>query len=60
VSASDIIKTSLSQWGLTELYGDVDRLMKEGLSEDAINVELQNTTAYKQRFAANDARTRPG
>lgn len=60
MSATDIIKQALSQWGLTELYADVDRLMREGLSDDAINVELQQTGAYKKRFAANEARVAKG
>lgn len=60
MSASQIIQQQLTQWGLTELFGDVDRLMKEGLSDDAINVELQNTQAYKTRFAGNEARVKAG
>lgn len=59
-SASQIIKQQLAQWGLTELYGDVDRLIKEGIGEDAIGVQLQQSDAYKRRFAANEARVSKG
>ena len=59
-TASQIIKEALRQWGLEELYADVDKLIKEGLSEDAINVELQQTDAYKQRFRANQERINRG
>lgn len=60
MSASEIIKEALRQWGLTELYGDVDRLIKEGLDENGINYRLQQTEAYKRRFAANDQRIKAG
>lgn len=59
-SASDIIKQALAQWGLSELGADVDRLFREGLSDDAVNLELQRTDAYKRRFAGNEARTKAG
>jgi hypothetical protein len=59
-SASAIIKAQLSQWGLSDLYADVDRLSKDGLGEDAINVQLQQTDAYKRRFAANLERQAKG
>ena len=60
MSASEIIKGALQQWGLTELYGDVDALIKEGLDEAAINVRLQQTEAYKRRFVANEQRIKAG
>lgn len=59
-SASEIIKAQLAQWGLTDLYGDVDRLIKDGLGQDAISVQLQQTDAYKRRFAANEERVKKG
>lgn len=60
MSASAIIKEALAQWGLAELYADVDRLIKEGLSEDGIFYELQQTSAYKARFRANEERVKNG
>lgn len=59
-SASAIIKQALADWGLSELFDDVDRLLREGLSEDAVNVALQQTEAYRQRFAANEDRLAKG
>jgi hypothetical protein len=57
---SQILKRQLTEWGLTDLFADVDRLIKEGLGEDAINVQLQQTDAYKRRFAANEQRIARG
>lgn len=59
-TASQIIKDQLSQWGLTELYSDVDRLIKDGLGQEAVAVQLQQTDSYKRRFAANEERTKRG
>lgn len=59
-SASTIIQQQLSQWGLDTLAGDVNDLIRQGYGTDAITLQLQQTTAYKQRFAANDARVKNG
>lgn len=59
-SAQAIIRGFLQQWGLTELYSDVDRLIKDGLGTDAITLRLQETDAYQRRFAANKAREKAG
>lgn len=60
MSAAAIIKKALSEWGLSELHSDVDRLIKEGLADDAITFELQQTSAWKRRFAANEQRVKNG
>lgn len=59
-SAQAIIRGYLKTWGLSELYGDVDRLLKDGLDAEAVVLRLQQTDAYKLRFKANDARLAKG
>jgi hypothetical protein len=59
-SASAIINWYLREWGLLELSADVDRLIKEGIGEDAIVIGLRDTPAYKKRFRANDIRQAAG
>lgn len=59
-SAADILRQMLQQWGIPELYNDAMRLIKQGLDENAILIQLQETSAYKQRFSANDARKKAG
>lgn len=59
-SAQAIIRGFLQQWGLGELYNDVDRLIKDGLGQDAIVLRLQETDAYQRRFAGNKAREAAG
>lgn len=59
-SARDILADQLRQWGLDELSSDLDRLIKEGLDAPAITIQLQETQAYKQRFAANEIRRQKG
>jgi hypothetical protein len=59
-TASQIIAAQLAEWGLGTLAGRVNDLIREGLSNDAITLRLAATDEYKQRFAANDARTKKG
>lgn len=59
-SASAIINGYLQQWGLTSLAPDVDRLIKDGLGQDSITLQLQQTKAYQDRFAGNTERTKKG
>jgi hypothetical protein len=55
-----IIQNQLSQWGLDSLTGTVNDLIRQGYGTDAITLQLQATPAYKQRFAANEARVKAG
>lgn len=48
------------QYGLDTLAPKIVEFVQNGFSADTIAIELQNTTEYKQRFAANDARLRAG
>lgn len=59
-TASAIIKAQLQQWGLESLAGTLNDLIRQGLGADAITLQLQQTDAYKQRFAANDVRIKNG
>jgi hypothetical protein len=59
-SARQVLQDTLNEWGLGTLYGDVDSLIKEGLDQSAVLLQLQNTDAYKQRFAANEQRRQKG
>lgn len=60
IAASEVIRAQLAQWGVSELYNDALNLIKQGLGTDAIVVELQNTDAWKKRFAANEIRKSKG
>lgn len=59
-SAKKILIDQLTQWGLEELVPDVDRLIKEGLDAPAVTLQLQETEAYRRRFAANEQRRQKG
>lgn len=59
-SASAIIQQQLSAWGLDSLVPDLNTLIRQGLQPDAIVLKLQDTDAYKQRFAANQLRIKNG
>lgn len=59
-TASRIIKAQLTDWGVAELYDDAVKLIRQGLGTDAIILQLQDTNAYKVRFAANEDRRKAG
>jgi hypothetical protein len=59
-TAKTILLDQLRQWGLEELSGDLDRLIKDGLDAPAITIQLSETAAYKSRFAANEIRRQKG
>lgn len=59
-SASAIIQAQLDQWGLSSLTDSVNSLIRQGYGSDAITLQLQQTDAYKQRFAANQQRVSKG
>lgn len=60
VTASEIIKQQLSQWGLDTLAPKVGDLIRQGLGNDAITLQLEATPEYKARFAGNAARVAKG
>lgn len=59
-NALDVLKAQLTDWGIESLYPDVVGFVTAGYSTDTINIRLQQTEAYKTRFAANDARKQQG
>jgi hypothetical protein len=59
-SAIAFFKAQLARWGISELAGDAQRLIMQGVGEDSIQLELENTPAYKKRFAANELRRKAG
>lgn len=59
-SASQVLRDLLNRWGIGDLYTDAMALIKQGLSESAIVVQLQDTEAYKRRFAGNELRRKAG
>lgn len=54
------IVNTLKTYGLESLAADVLAFIQQGYSEDTINILLQETKAYKQRFVANEARRKAG
>jgi hypothetical protein len=59
-SASQVLRDLLNKWGIGQLYTDAMALMKQGLSENAIVIQLQDTDAYRKRFAGNELRRKAG
>lgn len=59
-SAIAWFKALLTSWGIAELVPDAQKLVLQGLGSDAITLQLQQTAAYKKRFAANDIRVKKG
>lgn len=61
-SAQAILTSQLAQWGINGLDVDLGNLIKEygSSNTDAILLNLKNTPAYQQRFAANAARVKAG
>lgn len=59
-SAIAWFKAQLGQWGIGELAGDAQKLIMQGLGADAVTLQLEQTAAYKKRFAANDIRRKAG
>jgi hypothetical protein len=54
------ITEMLKAYGLETLAASVLGFIQQGYSSDTIGVLLQNTDAYKQRFAANESRRQQG
>lgn len=50
----------LQEWRLESLAGDLQRFIEQGYSAARAELELQETTAWKQRFAGNEERRKRG
>jgi hypothetical protein len=59
-SALDWAKSILTQWGLPELLPDLTKFLKDGMGQDQLTFALQDTQAYKTRFAGNELRKKAG
>src|SRR3954462_15548006 len=59
-SALAWFKAQLTQWGIASLVPDAQKLVTQGLSADTVLLQLQETDAYKKRFAGNALRTKAG
>ena len=60
VSAYTLLKNEFSKYGLDALVPDLQTLISEGYSPSEFSLALQNTDAYKKRFAANQDRINKG
>lgn len=56
----DIISYYLGQWGLSSLIPTVTQLGQTGAGSDQINLTLQQTPEWQQRFAGNAGRVAAG
>jgi hypothetical protein len=59
-SAYDFLFEQFSQYGLGSLVEDIKGLVESNVSPSEFTIRLRQTPAYKQRFAANDARVKAG
>ena len=59
-SAYDILYNEFNKYGLGSLVEDVKYLLQSNVSPSQFAIELQNTKAYQQRFAANQDRIKAG
>lgn len=54
------IEAQLKQWDLGSLADTIADYIKQNYSSDTINILIQDTPAFKTRFAANEARRAKG
>ena len=59
-SAYDLLYQQFNQYGLGSLVEGIKNLIQENVSPSEFAIRLQNTDAYKQRFAANQDRIKQG
>jgi hypothetical protein len=59
-SAYDILYNQFNQYGLGSLVEDIKYLIQSNVSPSQFSLELQNTKAYQNRFAANKDRIAKG
>lgn len=58
--AATALTSIFKNYGLESLAPKILSYVQNGMSADTIAIELQNTSEYKQRFSANDARIKAG
>ena len=59
-SAYDLLLAEFNKYGLGSLVEGIKGLIQENVSPSEFAIRLQNTDAYKQRFAANQDRIKQG
>ena len=59
-SAYNILYKKFSEYGLGSLVQDVEKYVKDGLSEDELTLRLRETPSYQLRFGANKQRIAKG
>lgn len=59
-NAYNMLLQMLRGWGLESLAPEVLRLLQDGYSQDQVPILLQDTEAYKTRFAGNELRRKAG
>jgi len=59
-SASDLLRQTLTSWGLTSLLPHLQDYLTKGYDSTTINLYLQDTPEWKQRFAGNELRKAKG
>lgn len=59
-SAYDLLYEQFNQYGLGSLVEGIKGLIQDNVSPSEFAIRLQNTDAYKQRFAANQDRIKQG
>lgn len=59
-SAYDELKQVLASWGLSSLYHYAVGYLKQGFTADQVQIELEQTKEYQQRFSGNAIREKAG
>ena len=59
-SAYDLLYSQFKQYGLESLVEGIKDLIKSNISPSEFSIRLQDTDAYKKRFAANQDRIKAG
>lgn len=59
-NAYQVLLAMLRSWGLESLAPEVLRLLQDGYTQEQVPILLQDTDAYKQRFAGNELRRQKG
>ena len=59
-SAYDLLLNEFNKYGLGTLVEGIKGMIQENVSPSEFSIRLQNTDAYKQRFAANQDRIKQG
>jgi len=60
VNWKEVLKTTLTQWGLPTLIPKVQGYIDQGYTSDTAFLMVQNEPEYKTRFAGNEARVKAG